>query len=117
MVFGIAILGWGWRIRRLRKKWDRIREKSLKKDEPLKGNLLTRLDQVENSLRMLEERRLGRIEKARLAREVDLDLSELKEMLKMKPEEFQQAQRPVTPQRRYPQGRRLRVHSQISISL
>lgn len=107
MVFGITLLGWGWKIRRIRKKWDRIREKALKKKEPLKANLLTRLDQVENSLRMLEERRLTRLERARLAREVDLDLSELKEMLKMKPEEFQQAQRPVTPQRP-PQGQPLR---------
>ncbi len=103
---GITLLGWNWKIRRIRKKWDRIREKSLKKDEPLKGTLLMKLDQVENSVRMLEERRLSRLERARLAKEVDVDLSELKEMLKMKPEEFQQAQRPVTSQRQYPRQQR-----------
>ncbi len=107
MVFGISIFGWGRRVRRLRKKWDRIREKTLKKKDPLKANMLARLDQVENSLRMLEERRLTRVERARLAREVDLDLSELKEMLKIKPEEFQQqVQRPVIPQRQYPRQQR-----------
>ncbi len=103
---GITLLGWNWRIRKLRKKWDRIREKTLKKKDPLKANMLARLDQVENSVRMLEERRLSRLERARLAKEVDVDLSELKEMLKMKPEEFQQAQRPVASQRQYPRQQR-----------
>lgn len=107
MVFGIMLFGWGRRIRKLRKRWDRIREKTLKKDDPLRGNLLARLDQVENNLRMLEERNPTRVERARLAREIDLDLSELKEMLRMKPEEFRQAQRPVTPQRP-PPGQPLR---------
>lgn len=108
MVFGIAIFGWGWKIRRLRKKWDRIREKSLKKKGRLKSDMLAKLDQVENSLRMLEERNPSRIERARLAKEVSIDLSELKEMLKMKPEEYMQAQRPATPQSYQQQGQQQR---------
>ncbi len=100
---GITLFGWGRRVRKLRKRWDRIREKTLKKKDPLKANLLARLDQTENGLRMLEERRLSRIERARLAKEVEIELSELREMLRMKPEEFQQAQRPLTSQRQAPQ--------------
>lgn len=96
---GITLFGWGRKVQRLRKRWDRIREKTLKKKNPLKGTLLARLDQIENSLRMLEERNPSRLERARLAKEIEIELSELKEMLKMKPEEFQQAQRPVTTQR------------------
>jgi len=99
MVFGISIFGWGRKVRRLRKRWDRIREKSLKKKGQLKATLLTRLDQVENSLRMIEERNPSRLERARMAKEIEIELSELKEMLKMKPEEFQRAQRPQATQR------------------
>lgn len=100
-LLGITLFGWGRRIGKLRKRWDRIREKALKKDEPLKGSMLMRLDQVENNLRMLEERALTRVERARLAREVELDLSELNETLKMKSKEFQQVQRPIPAQRPY----------------
>jgi hypothetical protein len=82
------ILGWGYRIRKLRKRWDRLREKSLKKEASLRATLLPREDQVEQNLRILEERRLNRRERARLAKEVEIDLAEIKSMLDGKPEEM-----------------------------
>ncbi|MBU0530635.1 MAG: hypothetical protein KKC05_03085 [Nanoarchaeota archaeon] len=71
------LFGWNWKIRRLRKKWDRIREKSLKEEGPFKIQLLEKLDLTENNLRTLEERPLVRHEKARLCKEVELDLVEI----------------------------------------
>ena len=85
------ILGWGYKTRRLRKRWDRLREKTLKKDASVRTKLLQREDQVEQNLRILEERRLHRGEKARLAKELEIDLAEIKAMLKAKPEELQAA--------------------------
>ena len=82
------LLGWGHRIRRLRKRWDRLREKSLKKDASLRATLLPREDQVEQNLRILEERKLNRRERARLAKELEIDLEEIKAMLDAKPEEM-----------------------------
>ncbi len=79
------ILGWGRRIRKLRKRWDRLREKTLKKDASVRTRLLQREDQIEQNLRILEERRLNRGERARLARELELDLAEIKDMVKAKP--------------------------------
>jgi len=84
-----ALFGWRRRIRKLRKKWDRLREKALKKEEPIRSTALGRLDQIENNLRMLEEQRLSRIDRARLAKEVEINLEEIKELLKSKPEELQ----------------------------
>lgn len=81
-------LGWGHKIRKLRKRWDRLREKSLKKEASLRAILLPREDQIEQNLRILEERRLNRRERARLAKEVEIDLEEIKAMLKSKPEEL-----------------------------
>lgn len=85
------ILGWGYKTRRLRKRWDRLREKTLKKDASVRTRLLQREDQVEQNLRILEERRLHRGEKARLAKELELDLAEIKGMLSSKTEELQAA--------------------------
>lgn len=96
------ILGWGWRVRRLRRKWDRIREKALKKSEPLRSTALQRLDQIEQNLRILEERQLNRFERARIAKEVEIDLAEAKAMVKAKPEELQPTT-PYTPE--YKQGK------------
>ena len=82
------IFGWGYKIRRLRKRWDRLREKTLKKDASVRTRLLQREDQVEQNLRILEERRLNRGEKGRLARELELDLAEIKDMVDAKTEEL-----------------------------
>ena len=87
MVFNF-LFGWNRKIRKLRKRWDRAREKALKKKDPLKGTLLSKLDLIENHLRMLEEQRMTRIDRARFHKEVAINLAEINEMLKMKSEEF-----------------------------
>ncbi|MFH1978295.1 MAG: hypothetical protein ABIJ92_03140 [Candidatus Aenigmatarchaeota archaeon] len=76
------LLGWDWKIRKLRKKWDRLREKSLKKDGQLKKTLLEKLDLIEAAVRTLEERKLVRYERSRLVREVQMSLASIKVMLK-----------------------------------
>ena len=94
MVLGF-LFGWDRKIRKLRKKWDRAREKTLKKEDPLKRTLLTRLDNIENRLRILEEQHMSRHERARFAKEVEINLAEIEAMLKMKAEEFHAQSRPV----------------------
>jgi hypothetical protein len=81
--------GWNARVCRLRKKWDRIREKSLGRHEPLRSRALSRLDQVEQDLMLLEERHLNRMERARIAKTLEINLAEIGAMLKMKQEELQ----------------------------
>lgn len=79
-----AFFGWNWRIRRLRKKWDRLREKTLKKPKGMRLSILEKLDIIENNVRTLEERTLVRHERARISKEVELDLVEIGAMLKEK---------------------------------
>ncbi len=81
-------LGWHRKIRKLRKRWDREREKALKKRGLMRADALQRLDIMENNLRMMEERQMGRVERARLAKELEIGLAEVGEMLKMKEEEY-----------------------------
>ena len=82
------LLGWNWKVRKLRKKWDRLREKSLKKKNPQRNELLKRLDMISPNLITLEEQRLGRIDKARISKDVEICLAEVKAVLKAKPEEI-----------------------------
>ncbi len=84
-----VIFGWNRRVRKLRKRWDRLREKSLKKSAAIRATVLPKEDQIEQNLRILEERQVGRGERARLAKEVEIDLEEIKAMLDSKPEEMQ----------------------------
>ncbi|UCD02790.1 MAG: hypothetical protein JSV63_03330 [Candidatus Aenigmatarchaeota archaeon] len=93
------IFGHGRKIRKLRKRWDRLREKTLKKDQSLRAHLLPKEDQVEQNLRMLEERRLNRGERARLIKELELDLAEIKGILESKPEEQPPAEQMVQKQK------------------
>jgi ethanolamine utilization protein EutQ (cupin superfamily) len=85
--------GWKWRIRRLRKRWDRLREKALKKKGRMRAAVLERLDSTENDLRTLEEQRLNRVIRARMAKEVEIELEEVKAMLKSDMEELSEYQR------------------------
>ena len=71
---------WDRRVRKLRKKWDRTREKVLRKEE--KQNLLEKLDQIENSLRVLEEKELTRTDRYRVLKEVEIGLEEVNDILK-----------------------------------
>jgi hypothetical protein len=92
------IFGWDRKIRKIRKRWDRLREKSLKKKEPIRSNVLAKLDQVENNLRVLEERKsITRVERARIAKEIEIDLEGVKAMVKTKEEDIIRQQQNVRP--------------------
>jgi len=94
------IFGWPRKIRKLRKRWDRLREKSLKKRGLVKKTALEKLDMTEQKLKTLEEQRITRLDRSRLAREVELDLTEIKAMLQATPEEIVQAtQAPMRQQK------------------
>ena len=53
----------------------------------MRARLLPKEDQIEQNLRILEERHLHRGERARLMKEVELDLAEVKANLNSKPED------------------------------
>ena len=78
--------GWEGRIRKLRKKWDRTREKVLKRKSAEKQQLLEKLDQIENNLRLLEEKDLSRTDRIKVRKEVEIDLEELIDTLNEKQE-------------------------------
>ncbi|MBI4175985.1 MAG: hypothetical protein HY518_02175, partial [Candidatus Aenigmarchaeota archaeon] len=82
MFFGL--FGWKAKVRRLRKRWDRLREKALKKEGLAKKSILERLDQTENKLRILEEQKISRLDRARLRKELEIDLEEIKELVRSK---------------------------------
>lgn len=82
------ILGWNWKVRKLRKRWDRLREKSLKKKNPMRMEALKRLDAISPNLITLEEQRLGRMDRARIAKDVEISMAEVNALLKSKPEEL-----------------------------
>ena len=92
----LGFFGFGRRVRKLRKKWDRLREKALKKKQPLKGDILTKMDVIEQNLRVIEERKVSRVERSRLAKEIEIDLEGIKAMVKMKEEEYTQQKTPTT---------------------
>ena len=73
---GLFFTNWEGRIRKLRKKWDRTREKVLKRKGTEKQQLLEKLDQIENNLRLLEEKELSRIDRIKVRKEVEIDLEE-----------------------------------------
>ncbi len=100
----LGFFGFGRKVRKLRKRWDRLREKSLKKKQPLKGDILTKMDMIEQNLRVIEERKVNRVERSRIAKEIEIDLEGIKAMVKMMEEEYtqQKTTAPTTPsQQRY----------------
>ena len=94
-----GFFSFGRKVRKLRKRWDRLREKTLKKKQPLKGDILTKMDVIEQNLRILEERKVSRVERSRLSKEIEIDLEGIKAMVKMKEDEYTQhkATPPATP--------------------
>jgi DNA-binding transcriptional MerR regulator len=92
------IFGWPRKIRKLRKRWDRLREKSLKKKGLVKKTALEKLDMIEQKLRTLEEQKITRLDRSRLAREIEIDLAEIKAMMDSTPDEIVQAQRALPQQ-------------------
>lgn len=97
-----GLFGFGRKIRKLRKKWDRLREKALKKKQPQKGDILTKMDQVEQNLRILEERKVNRVERSRLAKEIEIDLEEIKTMVEMDEKEYVHQKTATRPSQRKP---------------
>lgn len=71
------------RLYKIRKKWDRLREKIDKKNPPSKQEFLERLDRVEQDIRTLEEKSdLNKWARKKMASEVELELEKIKEALK-----------------------------------
>jgi DNA-binding transcriptional MerR regulator len=93
------IFGWPRKIRKLRKRWDRLREKSLKKKGIVKKTALEKLDMIEQKLRTLEEQKITRLDRSRLSREIEIDLAEIKAMMDSTPDEIMQAAGQVRAQR------------------
>ncbi len=85
-MFGFG--GWDKKVKNLRKKWDRVREKSLEKEGPIRAKLLEKEDQVEQNLRLLEERELHKVERSRMYAEVETIVGEIKKLLEAKPGEL-----------------------------
>ena len=83
---GLFFTGWDRRIRKLRKRWDRTREKVLKRKGEEKRSLLEKLDQIESNLRLLEEKDLSRMDRIKVRKEVEIDLEEMIDTLNQKAE-------------------------------
>ena len=54
----------------------------------MKKMLLEKLDGIETQLRTIEEQNLNRRARAKIAKEVEIDLEEVKEILKSEPEDL-----------------------------
>ena len=90
MIFGL--FSWSRKVGKLRKRYDRIREHALKKKGPLRNRLLQRLDSINSNITTMEETQLGRIDRARIAKTVEIDLEEIRELMKIKAGEEEQKQ-------------------------
>lgn len=78
------ILGWNWKVKRTRRKWDRLREKSLDKEGRLRKTLLEKLDHTEETLRIIEERNLSRRDRQRSMQTVVSELNYIESLLEGK---------------------------------
>jgi len=74
--------GFDWKIRRLRNRWNRLRNKALRQEKEKRIRLLEMLDDVENDLRVLEEQELTRVDRYRIMRNVENGLREVEISLK-----------------------------------
>jgi len=74
--------GFDWKIRRLRNRWNRLRNKALRQEKEKRIRLLEMLDDVENDLRVLEEQELTRVDRYRIMRNVENGLREVEINLK-----------------------------------
>ena len=77
------ILGWDWKIRRLRRKWDRLREKTLKLQSPSRTEILKHLDSIEKNLNVLEEQNINIVAKKSLISNVSRELDKIKQQIEM----------------------------------
>lgn len=69
------------KVYRLRKSYDRAREKADKLERRARLPVLRVLDQVEPTLVMLEEQKISRFERARMTRYVEAGVREAKKMM------------------------------------
>jgi hypothetical protein len=88
-MFSFSVFGWERRVRKLRKRWDRLREKADRKHGPVRSRALQMLDAINGSIVTMEEQQLSRIDRARMAKDVEINLEEVKELLKMKRGEYE----------------------------
>jgi len=88
------IFGWNRKVRKLRKKWDRAREKALTKKNPLKLMILKKLDGADGHLKLLEEQDLSKQDKRKFAREIEIILAEVRVLLKQDSEDFEPSKKP-----------------------
>lgn len=86
-MFAFGLFGWDRKVRKLRKRWDRLREHSLKKHGPLRSRLLQRLDAINSNMTTMEEQQLSRVDRARISKDVEISLEEVKELMKFKDKE------------------------------
>jgi len=82
-LFGM-IFGWNWKVRRTRRRWDRLRENALKKEGRIRKLLLEKLDHTEETLRIIEERKLSRKDRQRNMKIVRSELNYIKDLLEGK---------------------------------
>lgn len=86
-IFG-WVFGWGkWRVYRLRKKWDRLREWADRlEDQEKKRQVIQLLDRAEPTISQLEEQQLTWTDRGRLTSQVAGQLEEVRALLRQKPE-------------------------------
>jgi hypothetical protein len=77
-----AIMGWRWKTQRIRRKWDRLREKALEKEGRVRSEALKQLDMTEDKVRMLEEQSLYRRDRVRIIREIELELGNTSDLIR-----------------------------------
>lgn len=83
----LGLFGWKHKVRKLRKRWDRTRERALKQKEPVRRMALESLDRIENNLRLIEERDLSPMDRSRLGKEIEIALAEIAGLLQTKPDD------------------------------
>lgn len=77
-------LGWTRKVRRARRRWDRLREKALRKRGSLRDKALKQLDDINSNLTTMEETQLSWIDRARISKDVEISLAEVRALLKLK---------------------------------
>jgi len=90
--------GFRWKVYKLRRKYDRIREKADRSKSPEKRNAaLAALDSIETTLIMLEEQKVSRIDRGRYITSVRMGIEKAKSILE---EEYAPSQQQYNQQRR-----------------
>jgi pyruvate ferredoxin oxidoreductase gamma subunit len=75
------MMGWNWKVQRTRRRWDRLREQTLGKEGIVRKKALEQLDLVEDKVKMLEEQNLSRRDRIRTMRDVEMELSNINDLL------------------------------------